>query len=183
MSTSDKITFEESKFKELLLYIAGRCEDDPHFGAIKLNKILFLSDFVAYAETGKPITGAEYEALEFGPAPRLLRPIRDEMQEDKDLVVQKRLRFAYSQHRVIPLREPNLSMFTAEEIALVESIIDVCHGETGKDLSEFTHGLRGWQIADYKEVIPYSTIFLSEEPLTKADVDRARELVAQYEWT
>ena len=52
--------FNEGKFKELVLYIASRCERDPTFGAVKLNKELFFSDFWAYAEFGEPITGAEY---------------------------------------------------------------------------------------------------------------------------
>ena len=182
MFTSERITFNEPKFRELLLYVAGRCEDDPDFGAIKLNKILFFADFVAYAQTGKPITGAEYEALELGPAPKLLKPIRDDMASNNDLLVRRQPRFGYFQHRVIPLREPDLSMFSGAEIAVVETIIGVCRGETGKDLSELTHGLHGWKIADYREVIPYSTVFLSSEPATRADVARARALVAQYEW-
>ena len=182
MSTIESIPFNESKFRELLLYVASRCEDDPHFGAIKLNKILFLAEFIAYAETGKPISGAEYEALEFGPAPRLLRPIRDDMEKEREIVVKKRPRHAYTQHRVIPLRKPDLTLFTAEEIAFVETIIGACQGGTGKDLSDFTHSWRGWQIASYKETIPYPTIFLSEEPATKADFERARDLAAQHEW-
>lgn len=182
MSTTETITFDESKFRELLLYVASRCEDDPHFGAIKLNKILFLADFFAYAQTGKPISGAAYEALEFGPAPQLLSPIRDDMVDKKDIVVRRRPRFGYSQHRVIPLRDPDLSMFSGAEIAIVETVIDACHDDTGRDLSELTHGLYGWRIAAHREVIPYETIFLSTIEVTKADVERVRELVAQYAW-
>ena len=182
MSTSKPITFNEPKLRELLLYVAGRCEDDPDFGAIKLNKILFLADFGAYAQTGKPISGAEYEALELGPAPKLLKPIRDDLASNNDLIVRRQPRFGHFQHRIIPLREPDLSMFSGVEIAIVDAIIELCQGETGKDLSEFTQGMYGWQIAEYREVIPYSTVFLSSNPATKADVKRARELVAQYEW-
>ena len=179
---SESITFNEPKFKELLLYVAGRCEDDPNFGAVKLNKILFLADFVAYAQTGKPISGASYEALELGPAPKLLKPIRDGLSDENAIIVRRQPRFGLVQHRVIPLREPDLSMFSGSEIAIVDNIIEMCRGETGKDLSEFTHGMYGWQIAQYREVIPYSTVFLSNEPATKADAERARELAAQHGW-
>ena len=37
----ESIQFNEAKFKELLLYAAGRCEEDPRCGSTKLNKILF----------------------------------------------------------------------------------------------------------------------------------------------
>ena len=35
--------FAETKFKELVRFIAQECDDDPYFGAVKLNKILYLS--------------------------------------------------------------------------------------------------------------------------------------------
>ena len=44
--------YNERKFKELVLYVAHRCGLDPNFGAVKLNKELFFSDFWAYAEFG-----------------------------------------------------------------------------------------------------------------------------------
>ena len=53
-----KIRPNDAKLRELILYVAERCENDPDFGALKLNKILFNADFIAYALTGKAITGA-----------------------------------------------------------------------------------------------------------------------------
>ena len=44
--------FNEGKFRELILYVARRSEDDKYFGAVKLNKILYFSDFNAYRELG-----------------------------------------------------------------------------------------------------------------------------------
>ena len=37
---------------ELILYIAERCAEDPIFGAVKLNKLLWRADFLAYARDG-----------------------------------------------------------------------------------------------------------------------------------
>ena len=68
-----------SKLQELILYIARRSEDDRHFGANKLNKLLFYSDFLAYAKTGRSFTGAPYERLEHGPAPRGLAAALEEL--------------------------------------------------------------------------------------------------------
>ncbi len=77
--------FHESKFKELILHIASRCEYDPYFGAVKLNKTLFLSDMCAYLELGNAITGAEYIALEHGPGPKLMMPIRADMEQAREM--------------------------------------------------------------------------------------------------
>lgn len=175
-------TFNEKKFRELILYIADRCEYDPHFGALKLNKILFYSDFLAYATTGNAITGADYVALELGPAPRLLAPIREDMEEDKDILVRKKEVFGHVQTRVVPRRKSDLSQFSAEEISLVDGVIGVLKPLTGTEASDLTHLEYGWRIAPRKTSIPYETVFVSHLGATQDDVERAEELATQHGW-
>lgn len=174
--------FHEDKFKELVLYIAERGEDDPTFGVIKLNKELFFSDFLAYAKFGEPITGAEYIKLDHGPAPKLMSPIREEMEERGDIVVICRERFGFSQKRVVPRREPDLSAFTAQEIALVSAVIEGGKEANATEFSDRAHKFLGWKIAAPKEVIPYQTIFLSHARATAGDEQRACELAKQHGW-
>jgi len=163
--------------------VASKCQTDPAFGAIKLNKILFHADFIAYGSLGKPITGMEYVKLEHGPAPRLLAPIRAEMQKDNDIVLAHPTRFGFQHDRVVPLRDPNLSLFTADEIALVDSVIEGCWNATATDLSEVTHGYRGWRMArNLKDLIPYEAVFLSDEPPTDYELQHAQELVREHKW-
>ncbi len=66
----------EKRFGELLLYISKKCASDPKFGATKLNKILFYSDFLAYAQLGNSITGCEYQKLPHGPVPKRILAVR-----------------------------------------------------------------------------------------------------------
>ena len=65
-SSSDR---RDKKLKELVLYIAQKSEDDPSFGATKLNKILFAADFYFFGQTGRSITGASYVHRGKGPVP------------------------------------------------------------------------------------------------------------------
>lgn len=174
--------FNEKKFKELVLYISKRSESDPTFGAVKLNKVLFLADFLAYAVHNKPITGAEYIRLDHGPGPKLMGPIRDEMAENDEIVEVIREHFGYPQRRIIAKREPDLSEFSGTEIALVDLVIDEEKDANATELSEMTHRMLGWRVAAHREVIPYSTVFLSDEPVTEEDRVRAQELAVQYGW-
>ena len=174
--------FNEDKFKELILYVASRSEWDPMFGAIKLNKTLFFADVYAYAELGKSITGAEYIKLDHGPGPKLMAPIRDRMIEDNDIVVVDREYFGNPQKRVVARRLPDLSGFTADEIALVDVVMDIGKNANAAELSDLTHQMLGWQIAAYKAVIPYEAVFLSSESATAGDEQRAEELAVQYQW-
>ncbi|MFA5885459.1 MAG: Panacea domain-containing protein [Acidimicrobiia bacterium] len=72
-------TYDEAKLTELVLLVADRLRDDRAGGATKLNKVLSFADFAHCRRTGHSITGAEYQKLPQGPAPRRLLPIRDRL--------------------------------------------------------------------------------------------------------
>jgi hypothetical protein len=177
MTAKTKFEFSEDtkKLRELMLYVARKSEADPRFGAIKLNKILFYSDFLAYLRLGRPITGADYQKLELGPAPRRLLPLQKEM-ESKDSVLVERVFCGRKQKRLMAIREPDLSAFSGDEIALVDEILEICKGANATDLSEATHGLTAWKAFQLGESIPYTTVFIDDRPLTQAEREYASEL-------
>ena len=84
------MSFQDQKFKELILYLAKRSMDDAYFGATKLNKLLFFSDFLAYGQLGSPITGASYQRLKCGPAPREMLPMQRAMKAEGSAIVKRR---------------------------------------------------------------------------------------------
>ena len=174
--------FKEDKFKELVLYIAEKCADDPAFGATKLNKILYFADFFAYGESGVPITGATYGKLFRGPAPRQLVSVREELSNTGDICMSKATYHGYPQERMIPIREANLDLFTAKEIALVDDIIQKLWGINAANISNYTHRLAGWRIAADGDDIPYESVFISDEGLTEDDINRAKELINHFGW-
>src|SRR5690242_6208170 len=113
---------DEKKLAELILYISQKCATDPKFGAVKLNKILYLSDFIAFGNWGEPITAVEYQHLRMGPAPRRLVPIRDSLVKSGKLAIQTLpLRSGNIQNRTVNLVDANLQVFSGREIALVDS--------------------------------------------------------------
>ncbi len=173
---------DEKKFKELILYVSQKCATDPTFGATKLNKILFYADFLAYANLGKAITNFDYQKLPNGPAPRRLLPIRDQMVADHELVLQQiRLLSGNIQKRTVNVRQPDLRIFTGEEIALVDEIIEAFEKAKAEVVSELSHRMVGWMLVENGESIPYNTVFLSNEELTPAEIERGRELAGEYD--
>lgn len=178
-----EIEFDADKFKELLLYVANKSIDDPAFGATKLNKILFFSDFLAYGQFGKPITGAMYQRLEHGPAPRELLPVQEELQRAGDAILVERKHFNYPQKRLFPLREADLSSFSAKEVGLVDHVIDLLRRYGASEVSVLSHVVSlGWRVAEDREEIPYEAVFLSSEPPTPTDIRRGQELARQHGW-
>lgn len=171
---------DSRKFGELLVYIASKCEDDPRFGAVKLNKILFYSDFAAYRRLGRSISGDEYQHLQEGPAPRHLPPIRDGLVREGALEVRPTRYYTMTQKRLVALREADLSEFTAEEIAIVDEVIDELWRLNGSEASSRTHQEIGWRITQESETIPYRTAWWSAEPLSVEQIERGREIAARY---
>lgn len=187
---AESLSAPERKLAELILYVSAKCADDANFGAVKLNKILFQADSAAYVLLGKPITEADYAKHEHGPCPRNLIQIRDALEQAREIAVQRELRYLPSgwvdnmpMTRVVPLRDPDLTLFSSEEIALVGAVIDSNRGLSGRDLSEWTHGLPGWLTAEMFETISLDTIFVSNRrEATDFEREHARELIQRYGW-
>lgn len=173
---------DDARLRELILYVAAECETDQKFGATKLNKILWWADFLAYAQRGKPITGVEYMRLGNGPAPRRLMIVREAMQRDRDIIVrQVATHGGRVQHRVVPLRSADLTQFSAEEIDLVQHVIQALWRRTAKGVSTLSHG-KAWEVAEDHGPIPYEAVFLSDAKINRYDIARTKELARQHNW-
>ena len=178
-------TDDEAKLAELILYVSAKCSDDETFGATKLNKILHASDFLAYANFGKAITGADYFHLPQGPGPRRYLPVRNHLIEKNRLVLQELTRFGRRQSRPVALEEADLSGFDAREIALVDDVIKALDGQSATTVSEESHTnwfSLGWQLTSDKESIPYESVFVSAIRPSEGDFARARELAEAHGW-
>ncbi|MFI5180939.1 MAG: Panacea domain-containing protein [Thermoanaerobaculia bacterium] len=173
--------FERERFKELILYVSQQCASAPKFGATKLNKILYFADFLAYAETGEPITGATYFALAAGPAPRALVPVREEMKAAGELAVQSvPLSDGRRLERPVNLREPRLEVFKPEQVAIVDRVIERLWEENAEGVSDLSHRMVGWQTTAQGDNIPYESIFFSNAPLTEAQQRRGIQVAERY---
>jgi len=166
------IQFHGEKFRQLILFVAQESEDDPKFGATKLNKILYFSDFKAFGILGEPITGATYQRLERGPAPREMLPMLREMEAEGSIRREERRYFNLLQKRVLPEARPDLSVFSGDELELVRNVIRELRHLNALDVSALSHLEVGWQIADPGAVIPYAMVYISARKPTRADFER-----------
>lgn len=166
----------DKKMKELILYIAQKSEGDNAFGATKLNKLLFFSDFLAYLNFGKSISEQEYQCLERCPAPRRLIPIREKLISEKKAVIRKSDYFNLTQDKLIALENPDIKDFTAEEIALVDSVIQRWWGVNASEISAISHNFIGWICTNETETIPYETALIGTRELTQDEIDYAKNI-------
>lgn len=170
--------YDPQKFEELIVFVASRCADDPSFGDTYLNKVLFFADALAVQTFGKPITGARYQKLKWGPAARALLPARKELVAQGDLTVE-----TVGDRRVTRAnREPH-DVFSQDEVELVEKVIDAFRGMWAIHVSDVSHELSpGWNLVEMGEDIPLESQFISRRPVSEATLQRGRELAERYGW-
>lgn len=178
---SSGMTSQEQKFQELILLVARECRDDPRCGATKLNKILFYADFLAYEELGRSISGEAYRKLERGPVPRRILPILDGMLAEGWCTWTDRDYFGLPLRKLQPLREPELALFSAQEVELVGRVIRDLWELNAAEVSDLSHRFAGWQAAAPGEEIPYQTVFVDEpRRLTDEENEWAQEVIREY---
>ncbi len=174
--------FDAEKFKELIVYIAERCQDDPTFGAVKLNKILYYSDFDAYRLLGLPISGATYRKLSEGPAPKELLAAKDELVTQGRVILKEKSYFNRTQKRLTLGRGElaNPEAFSPDERSVIDEVIQFFWGKSAREVSDYSHREPGWLAAQEREPIPYETAWLSSEPIDQETEEYAVEIAKQY---
>ncbi len=174
-------TYDEAKFTELLLYVAHQLEKDPEGGAVKLNKALWWSECACMRMYGRSISGAEYQKLPQGPAPRRLLPVRERLIANGDARLDHGWFLGYRQDRLVVICEPHLTLVSPEEKQLIDQVIEALRGKNPAERSTESHEEMGWQMVDFGETIPLESAYLAKTtPITPKIHEHARELAARY---
>jgi len=174
--------FNPKKFQELVIYLAKRLGPEAALGRVKLAKLLMLSDFGAYERYERPITGATYEKWEHGHLPRELLLVERDLIAQGDIAVEETDYYGKILKQIRALRDPDLGDFDEEELASIERAIHLFGYESASYLSELSHHELGWRLAEWKETIPYKTVYLGAGGVTEADIRRGQELASLHGW-
>lgn len=174
-------TYDETKTEELILYVASRTESDETAGRTKLHKILYFSDRANLVEHGSTITDGDYQRAPQGPTLRRMLPLLDKLEESGAAKTVERIYFGKKQKKVVALRDPDLSMFSPEEIASVDLTIHQFWGKSAKETSDIAHEDAGWIAADDGGSIHMQMAFIEDEPELTEDIrQRAKKLAEKH---
>jgi hypothetical protein len=176
------MAFNEAKLRELAVHIAWKSKQDPNLGKTKLLKLLAYCDFRAYQKLGHSITGATYLKLPFGPAPKEGRGLLNLLRATGRIDIRDEELFDYSQDRIVATGPANVDVFDADELGVVEQVVEAFHGHNNTQMRDASHrDFAGWALArEEMDEIPYSTVYLSPpEPPESADSKHVQDLVRQ----
>jgi len=149
---------------------------------VKLNKLLYRADFEAYRLLGQSITGETYEKQEFGPVARDLPIVLDELAAQGRLYWQFIPRGPHTRKVPTMSREPgaqpDMHLFSADELQVIENTLQELATYGGKDASEWSHEeSAGWNVVpEYGQAIQYESAFISTAPISPEDLIRQRNM-------
>lgn len=163
------------KTREIINYIINyfQCNySNRELGKVKLVKILWFADREFMHLYYKQLTNLEYRKMPYGPMPTKIDSILKAMQKDNIIKMFKIEKIGgYTQESFLCLKEPNLNNFTAQEINILDKIINALHDKTAQEISELTHD-ELWESINQGEIMPIESVFLQDIiPATKADIN------------
>jgi hypothetical protein len=176
------IEFNKEKLAELIIYFARESENDRLFGSTKLNKLLFLADFLAYGYLGKPITGSRYIHQKRGPTPSPdeFLPVRESLLTSGRLAIIEEETFFGTRKRPVAKKKPDLNKFSKKEIEIAYEALETLKHLGNVESENWSHKFVGWLSTSEGEEIPYSTAYLWQGvPLSEEDYEWARNTAIQ----
>ena len=160
------------KFKNALLYITQKIGALPNVGQTVLYKILYFCDFDYYEKYEEQLIGATYVKNNFGPTPREFAKIIQEMVKNGEIEEVVTKFFNKDQKKYLPVKSPNLAVFSGQELQHIDYEIARLGHKTAKELSEFSHQDIPWISTEIGKNIPYEAVFYRTKDTSVRDYEK-----------
>src|SRR3989338_5867301 len=158
-----KHKINEKKYRNAILFFAKKIQNGT-LGKVKLMKLLYFLDFDYFEKTGKSITGDEYLRFEYGPVPRMAKSLLAKMTGKEIKISKHKMKDGLNdQERIEALQEPDVNVFTPEEVAMLDEIAGKWEKFTGTDMKNASHGEAPWIATKPNEVIDYNLAYYRDK--------------------
>ena len=149
------------KLKSIAHMIIQNCDNPLKLGAIRLNKILWFSDILAYRATGESISGGTWVRRPKGPVPSHIQEALDELKKEGKIEVNEpKNQFAPQEFR--SLQEPMGDQLSESEKELIDLCrLQICDNVSAEEISGLTQDTI-WRAARNGEVIPLEATLIGE---------------------
>ena len=147
------------KFKEVLLYMLNKVSSRPNIGETVLYKLLYFIDFDFYEKYEEQLIGASYIKNYYGPTPLEFKKIVEEMIANKDIIKVNDQYFKYPQTKYLPLRDADLKYLNANEIEMINDVLNRLSHMNASQISEYSHNDVPWLTAENQTIIEYESVF------------------------
>lgn len=170
------MTNETSRNEDLLLYVISKLHDCQNSGAVLLNKVLYYIDNIHYLKYGRSVSGFTYIKQDNGPTPMPSQfiPLREKLLKEGKIESQEIEKYGHVQKKLIAKTPYSIGFFSAEEIELIDMVIDDCKPFTASKISDISHQELAWKLANKFEELPLNTYLLTKSEVDENDIEWAR---------
>lgn len=152
------------KFKEVLLYMLNKVGSKPNIGETVIYKLLYFIDFDFYEKYEEQLIGATYIKNHYGPTPMEFQKIVEKMTVDKEILRVENKYFDFPQTKYLPLRRPDLSKLKANEIEVIDSVLNRLSDMNAGQISDYSHNDVPWLTTENDGIIEYESVFYRTIP-------------------
>jgi putative zinc finger/helix-turn-helix YgiT family protein len=144
------------KISGLIASFIQKCK--PEFNdKLKLNKLLFYTDFCHYKNHGRSISGLSYRAIQYGPVPANYDNIYAFLENDQ-VINAEWMRLSNGSAREVfkTDAEPDADLFSPDEQATIDVVIGRFNDTSTWDIVDLSHKEKAWKDLEAgKELISY----------------------------
>ena len=158
-----------SKFKQVLLYILNKVGAKPNVGQTVIYKLLYFIDFDYYELFEEQRMGLKYIKNTYGPTPVDFAKLIKEMEKDGELEEIKTKYFNKDQTKYLPIKEPDLTILSAQELKHIDKELERLSDMTGSELSAYSHKEIPWIGADMGDVLDYEAVFYRNDETSRRE--------------
>ena len=160
----------QKKYENAILFFARKIQNGT-LGKLKMMKLLYYLDFDFFEKYGHSVTGDEYLRWENGPVPKMAEKILASMNGKSIKITRRKVAQGYNDQQCIsPLVEFDFSVFTKEELMMLEEIGDKWEKFSGSEMKSATHGEAPWISTEPNGVIDYNLAYYRNKYGEMADV-------------
>ncbi len=152
------------KFKEVLLYILNKVGAKENIGETVIYKLLYFIDFDFYERYEEQLIGATYIKNKYGPTPVEFVKIVEQMTAHEELMKVKSEYFNFPQTKYLPRRKPDLAKFKANEIEVIDDVLNRLSEMNANQISAYSHSDVPWMSTKDGETIDYESVFYRTPP-------------------
>lgn len=158
------IKLDYNKYKAALSYILAKLGEIE--GKKKACKIFYFLDFDFFEAYDKPFTGETYLKYPMGPFSKYFEGVVEELEKEGYLEIKKQKKQPHHEHdtNTYIFKKEYKYKFSDKEKKMLDRIIKLYGGYTGKDLEKISHTQAPWLAVDLYEDIPYELSYYRETP-------------------
>lgn len=147
------------KYENLILYLADKLGGEIR-GKKKLAKLLYFADFDFFEKYERPITGDLYKALPMGPFPTHMMEIIEALEAEQRIVKSSVPEGPNNPTEIYHgAAKPDLAVFSAEELQMIDRVVEKYGKLTGKQLEDLSHAEAPYIATEPNKEIIYELAF------------------------